>query len=422
MASVLSYLRELNIVTMMLRILLAVLCGGLIGLERERKNRPAGFRTYMLTALGATLTVLLSLQLDQMLHGPWREVAESIGATQDVSRFGAEAAKGIGFLGAGTIIITARQQVKGLTTAAGLWASACLGLTIGAGFYACAFICIAYMAACMYLLPPLEQQLTRRAHHINISLEIERMEHLGAIVAHLHDENIRIFDFAVNRNGARARWQASCASSAPSCPSGATTPSCWQSCRRLRASSSSKRSEKGGCTMLHCFDPIRDMTFWAILARLTLAVVCGGLIGAEREIKRRPAGFRTHILICLGSAITTLTSQYLLFQHLYNDIARLGAQVISGIGFVGAGTIIVTRDQARQGSDHCRRTLGRGHHRPCLRRGLCRVCHLRHGRRAAGRGGARAAGDPAHEQEHRSHALHRVRARRVHGVRARPAA
>ena len=117
MASVLSYLRELNIVTMMLRILLAVLCGGLIGLERERKNRPAGFRTYMLTALGATLTVLLSLQLDQMLHGPWREVAESIGATQDVSRFGAEAAKGIGFLGAGTIIITARQQVKGLTTA-----------------------------------------------------------------------------------------------------------------------------------------------------------------------------------------------------------------------------------------------------------------------------------------------------------------
>ena len=101
--------------------------------------------------------------------------------------------------------------------------------------------------------------------------------------------------------------------------------------------------------MLHCFDPIRDMTFWAILARLTLAVVCGGLIGAEREVKRRPAGFRTHILICLGSAITTLTSQYLLFQHLFNDIARLGAQVISGIGFVGAGTIIVTRDKRVKG-------------------------------------------------------------------------
>ena len=99
--------------------------------------------------------------------------------------------------------------------------------------------------------------------------------------------------------------------------------------------------------MLHCFDPIRDMTFWAILARLTLAVVCGGLIGAEREIKRRPAGFRTHILICLGSAITTLTSQYLLFQHLYNDIARLGAQVIAGIGFIGASPAVIAEFSKR---------------------------------------------------------------------------
>ena len=98
--------------------------------------------------------------------------------------------------------------------------------------------------------------------------------------------------------------------------------------------------------MLHCFDPIRTLSFWAILVRLTLAVVCGGVIGAERETKRRPAGFRTHILICLGAAITTLTSQYLLLSlHLFTDVARLGAQVISGIGFIGAGTIIVTRDK-----------------------------------------------------------------------------
>ena len=102
--------------------------------------------------------------------------------------------------------------------------------------------------------------------------------------------------------------------------------------------------------MLHCFDPIRTLSFWAILVRLTLAVVCGGVIGAERETKRRPAGFRTHILICLGAAITTLTSQYLLLSlHLFTDVARLGAQVISGIGFVGAGTIIVTRDKRVKG-------------------------------------------------------------------------
>lgn len=102
--------------------------------------------------------------------------------------------------------------------------------------------------------------------------------------------------------------------------------------------------------MLHCFDPIRTLSFWAILVRLTLAVICGGVIGAEREAKRRPAGFRTHILICLGAAITTLTSQYLLLSlHLFTDVARLGAQVISGIGFIGAGTIIVTRDKRVKG-------------------------------------------------------------------------
>ena len=79
--------------------------------------------------------------------------------------------------------------------------------------------------------------------------------------------------------------------------------------------------------MLHCFDPIRTLSFWAILVRLTLAVVCGGVIGAERETKRRPAGFRTHILICIGAAITTLTSQYLyLNMHYFTDMARLGAQ------------------------------------------------------------------------------------------------
>ena len=102
--------------------------------------------------------------------------------------------------------------------------------------------------------------------------------------------------------------------------------------------------------MLHCFDFVRDMSTLAVTARMVLAVVCGGLIGIEREYKRRPAGFRTHILICLGAAITTLTSQYLyLTLELYTDVARLGAQVVAGIGFIGAGTIIVTNRQRVKG-------------------------------------------------------------------------
>ena len=96
--------------------------------------------------------------------------------------------------------------------------------------------------------------------------------------------------------------------------------------------------------MFSLFDSMRDVTFLSVALRLVLAFLCGALIGIERELKRRPAGFRTHILICIGAAMTTMTGQYLfLSEGLYTDMARLGAQVIAGIGFIGAGTIIVTR-------------------------------------------------------------------------------
>lgn len=102
--------------------------------------------------------------------------------------------------------------------------------------------------------------------------------------------------------------------------------------------------------MLTLFDGLRDVTIASVALRMILAVLCGGVIGIEREYKRRPAGFRTHILICLGAAMTTLTSQYLyLVLGQYTDMARLGAQVVAGIGFIGAGTIIVTRRQRVKG-------------------------------------------------------------------------
>ena len=102
--------------------------------------------------------------------------------------------------------------------------------------------------------------------------------------------------------------------------------------------------------MLHIFDFARELDFLAVFIRLFAAMLCGGIIGLERELKRRPAGFRTHILICLGAALTTLTSQYLLLVlHQYTDVARLGASVTCGIGFIGAGTIIVVKGQRVKG-------------------------------------------------------------------------
>ena len=132
----------------LVRLLAASVCGGIIGIDRGKKHRPAGFRTHMLVCMGAALTILLSTYLCAMLTGSlWNLNPGEVMITTDVSRFGAQVINGIGFIGAGTIIITGRQQVKGLTTAAGLWASACMGLAIGAGFSSAALI------ACVLFIP-----------------------------------------------------------------------------------------------------------------------------------------------------------------------------------------------------------------------------------------------------------------------------
>ena len=95
--------------------------------------------------------------------------------------------------------------------------------------------------------------------------------------------------------------------------------------------------------MLHFLDPLREITLLAVFVKMFCAVLCGGAIGIERERKRRTAGFRTHILICLGATMTTMVSHYMFrYLHLYTDVSRLGAAVVAGIGFLGAGTFIVT--------------------------------------------------------------------------------
>ena len=96
-------------------------------------------------------------------------------------------------------------------------------------------------------------------------------------------------------------------------------------------------------TFSEFYDIICGVGIPGILTRLILAVICGGVIGLERETKRRAAGFRTHTLICLGASLTTLVSQYAVIERgLPTDPARLGAQVIAGMSFIGAGAIIVT--------------------------------------------------------------------------------
>ena len=164
----LSYLREFNTPSVLLRLTMAVLCGGLIGVNREHKRRPAGFRTYMLVCLGAALTMILGQYQHLMFDTVWKSEQLVVGMTTDVTRFGAQVINGIGFLGTGTILITEQREVKGLTTAAGLWASACMGLAIGAGFYEGMLLGFLTIFLSIKVLPYIETFLMARSRNMNL--------------------------------------------------------------------------------------------------------------------------------------------------------------------------------------------------------------------------------------------------------------
>ena len=180
----------------LLRLGVAMFCGGVIGLERGRKRRPAGFRTHMLVCIGAALAMLISQYMVWVLNLN----APDSSHTTDVSRLGAQVINGIGFLGAGTIIVTGRQEVKGLTTAAGLWASACMGLAIGAGFVEGAFFGCILISLTIIVFSRLERIIVSRARNINLFLEFENVDDLGKIISVIKAQNIRIFDVDVRKS------------------------------------------------------------------------------------------------------------------------------------------------------------------------------------------------------------------------------
>ena len=128
MLSFFDFAREMSIASVAFRLVLAVICGGLIGIERELNNHSAGLRTYMLVCVGSCLIMMTNQYVYQVFD------------TGDPLRLGAQVVSGIGFLGAGTIIVTKNNQVKGLTTAAGLWTAAGIGLSLGIGFYEAAMV------------------------------------------------------------------------------------------------------------------------------------------------------------------------------------------------------------------------------------------------------------------------------------------
>jgi len=192
-------MRAMTIESVFFRLTLAVLFGGLIGMERERKRRPAGFRTYMLVCLGAALASLLGQYEHHLLENVLATVLDPTAVRTDVCRFGAQVINGIGFLGAGTIIVTSKKEVKGVTTAAGLWASACMGLAIGAGFYECVIPGFLFMILCIGTLPRVEEYMVERARNMNLYIEFESMKQVGDIIIKIKSIGADIYDVDIGR-------------------------------------------------------------------------------------------------------------------------------------------------------------------------------------------------------------------------------
>lgn len=197
MIRALDYFRELNTASVLLRLALAMLYGGMIGLNRGRKRRPAGFRTYMLVCLGAALTMILGQYENYILNTLW---AGPYSQRTDISRIGAQVINGIGFLGAGTVLVTGKQEAKGLTTAAGLWASASMGLAIGAGFYECVVLVFLLIFLVVWLLPRLEIFIVEKSRNINIYVEFSSLDDIGQIIACIKACHSNIYDIEINRD------------------------------------------------------------------------------------------------------------------------------------------------------------------------------------------------------------------------------
>ena len=154
-------LRELTLLSVPVRLLAVVIASGIIGLERGLKNRAAGFRTYMLVSIGACMIMMIN-QYAYQFYG-----------VGDPVRMGAQVVSGIGFLGAGSILVTKHNQIKGLTTAAGLWASACIGLAFGIGFYEAAIIGAVAVYLSLTVFHAWEDFMRRNTKVISIYVELK---------------------------------------------------------------------------------------------------------------------------------------------------------------------------------------------------------------------------------------------------------
>ena len=182
-------LRELTMLSVLLRPVAAILVGGIIGLERGLKNRAAGFRTYMLVCLGACIVMVTNQYIYQLF------------GSGDPVRMGAQVVSGIGFLGAGTIIVTRHNQIKGLTTAAGLWSSAGVGLALGVGFYEAALVAGVAIFTILTLLQYWDNHINSKTKAVEIYIVLDEDVPLGDFIHEIRQLGLKINNIQIDGNG-----------------------------------------------------------------------------------------------------------------------------------------------------------------------------------------------------------------------------
>ena len=205
-------LRQFTFGSLVLRLLLALASGGVIGYGRSKKNCAAGLRTYMLISLGAALSIAITLYEYQMLHSAWAETVAVVGEKFDASRLAAQAVTGIGFLGAGTILKVAHQQVKGLTTATGLFATVCIGIAAGIGFYELVIVCVVVIVLVLDFMPALDTAFKRRLRNISLYVEFYSIEDVNTVTDSLREHQVEVFDIDIGRTEITKDGQYPCAS------------------------------------------------------------------------------------------------------------------------------------------------------------------------------------------------------------------
>ena len=189
---ILDYLREVNLASIALRLVLALFLGGAIGFERGRRGRAAGFRTHIIVCLGATMATMTG-----------QYIIEILGLAGDPARLGAQVISGIGFLGVGTILVTGKSQVRGLTTAAGLWSTAAVGLAIGIGFYEAALLCTLFLCFTIIVLHHLDNLFFANKADIDVYIEIADVRHINRVLKDIDEKGYHIhnIDIKPSRTG-----------------------------------------------------------------------------------------------------------------------------------------------------------------------------------------------------------------------------